>query len=211
MWTNYDGHSAHTKKHRPESERERERQNIDSFGLQIILLQQIFHWRMNTYSIDCVRVSKPEENNFVYAIHGGPLGKSPNAHLFVVRRAQIEMSKRKKINKQTFIRKQKWIVRCLVHFFLLLIFVVVFLILFYYYGPLIAHCTLRECSSIYLCVCRVCLLVVSAGNTRKGTTRVSFLFSIGISTLALLYVWISCLWPFIIADPYMIQKNMMAH
>lgn len=110
---------------------------------------------MNTYSIDCVRVSKPEENNFVYAIHGGPLGKSPNAHLFVVRRAQIEMSKRKKINKQTFIRKQKWIVRCLVHFFLLLIVVVVFLILFYYYGPLIAHCTLRECSSIYLCVCVV--------------------------------------------------------
>lgn len=114
---------------------------------------------MNTYSIDCVRVSKPEENNFVYAIHGGPLGKSPNAHLFVVRRAQIEMSKRKKINKQTFIRKQKWIVRCLVHFFLLLIFVVVFLILFYYYGPLIAHCTLRECSSIYLCVCVSCLFV----------------------------------------------------
>lgn len=60
---------------------------------------------MNTYSIDCVRVSKPEENNFVYAIHGGPLGKSPNAHLFVVRRAQIEMSKRKK-NQQANIHKK---------------------------------------------------------------------------------------------------------
>lgn len=60
---------------------------------------------MNRYSIDCVRVSKPEENNFVYAIHGGPLGKSPNAHLFVVRRAQIEMSKKKK-NQQANIHKK---------------------------------------------------------------------------------------------------------
>lgn len=166
---------------------------------------------MNTYSIDCVRVSKPEENNFVYAIHGGPLGKSPNAHLFVVRKAQIEMSKRKKINKQTFIRKQKWIVRFLVHFFSS------------YFCCCFSHSVLLlwavDCAlhiarmffDLSVCVCRVCLLVVSAGNTRKGTTRVSFLFSIGISTLALLYVWISCLWPFIIADPYMIQKNTMAH
>lgn len=68
---------------------------------------------------------------------------------------KLKWVREKKINKQIFIRKQKWIVRCLVHFFLLLIFVVVFLILFYYYGPLIAHCTLRECSSIYLCVCVV--------------------------------------------------------